>query len=202
MEDMIMNATLLFTNDWEYKVYMAGMADKAAMKQAIGIFVTDPNGNKSDLHKITRSKLFTSKSTFDFLFDFEGGFDRQDIDAIKSKVMDQLKKVQYVDLSERVSIDDAHRLLSEYVNDHYIENCVYIDEDGYCNIEYNDKLPSVIAELELGYKRLELVKMFKILDLLKISGGRVYDFKKYDRGEPYWTLCFIPFKKDENSNAN
>lgn len=200
---MDMNAKLIYTTDWEYKVYLTGLTDMAAMKQTIGFLIKDPDENTSNVHTIKKSKLFTSKSAFDFFFDFVGGFDRNDIDTIKANVMDQLKNIHYIDVSEKVTIDEAHMRLCKYVRDHEVEDNVFVDDEGYCNIEYTDKFPSVIKDLELGYKRLELLKMLKILELLKTNEGRVYDYRRYDKdGNDYRVVRFKNITVEETSDAD
>lgn len=206
-----MNATLIYTNNWDFKVYMSGLTDAATKKQTIGISVVDPEGNMSNMHMIKKSKIIESKNAFDFMFDFEGDFERSDIININeiAKKLINNHTIHYVNVSEQVTVNEAIRRLCKYVKENEIEDCVYVshekeERDGkeiqvdYYNIDINNKFPSIIEKLELGYKKLDLLKHFKVLEILKVNENRAYDYRRYDKNKnAYRVVCFKELAKEE-----
>ncbi len=181
-----MEKILLHTGTWGDKLYMVGLEDNSKKKLSIGFFVVDHEGKMSEIISISRSKFFTSKNPCDFVYDLAADFTRDDVVIIKNKVLQNLRSINYVDVSEAVGIDEAYMMLCEYVYNHRVEDSVFIDDDGYGNVE-TKKLEGILKELECGYKKLQLLKALKVKEVLLIGKGRSFDYKLYDKdGNPYW----------------
>lgn len=193
-------AVFLYENKNNFKIYMTGLNDTSKMIQNIGFFITNNEGDVSEVFPIKRSKLINSKTALNFIYDFMGEFCREDVNQIKRIVDSKISEIPEVTINEKVPVMDAYRMLCRYVIDNQVENEVFLDKEGYCNI--NTKvLLSVVNNLELGYKPLEIKRAFKVLNVLVCDKGRTYEYTKYTKArESYRTIRFINIIKEERND--
>ena len=181
-----MISTLIYKNDWEYELHMVGLEDNSKKRQSIGYFVKSPDGKMSEIHTISRSKILTAKNWCNFVYDLAGDFDRSDVDKIKNEIFNKFRELKKVEVSEAVGIDEAYLMLCKYVVTHSKEDSVYKDDEGYCNIE-TKQFESILKELDMGYKKIQILRALKVKECLKVSQGRSFDYKLYYKdGSPYW----------------
>ncbi len=182
-------AKCVYTNPWGYEVHACKLYDKGSKRQEIGILIQSPkDGTLSDIIRIKKSQ-FVNMNLFNFLLDMEGDFDKADIDAVKVQVLAQLKELPERDSSTKVPIEEVYKDLCEYVEGNEKEDIISIS-DGYCNIAA-DEFKKILNESDYGYTKLELQKLFKVLGLLRVNNGRVYDFAMTDKyGSQYRTISF------------
>jgi len=184
------NTKLVYTNSWGYKVRMFETLDQSTMRRSIGLMLEAPDGRLSTPTYLTRQQLFKSKNCFDFLLDCEGDFDKLDIDAIKAAVTENLSKLTVVDFTSKPTIKDVYIELCEYVKENDGNGEVSVSS-GYCNIA-TKAFVRILAELDFGYQKFELLKPFKLLGLIRINGSRPYDWKLTDpNGTPYRVYSFM-----------
>lgn len=194
------NAVFLYENKNNFKIYMTGLNDTSKMIQNIGFFITNNEGDASEVTPIKRSKLINSKTALNFIYDYMGEFSREDVNQIKRIVDSKISEIPEVTINEKVPVMDAYRMLCRYVIDNQVENEVFLDKEGYCNI--NTKvLLSVVNNLELGYKPLEIKRAFKVINVLVCDKGRTYEYTKYTKArESYRTIRFKNIIKEETSD--
>ena len=173
------NATLIYTNSWNYMVYMFEVQDSGTMRNSYGILIESPNGEVSDITYLKKSQILKSKSAFDFIFDFKGDFDKTDIDGVKAAFMQHLGKAKGVDFSTKSPIEQVYQELCQYVHDHEGERVVSMS-DGYCNIDTKE-FENIINKFDFGYKRLEILRMFKLIGILRTNKDRPYDWMLTDK---------------------
>lgn len=182
-------ATLIYTNSWEYKVIMFKVQDYGTLRNSYGFVVEAPDERLSDITYLRRSQIFKSKNAFDFLFDYEGDFDKTDIDGVKAAVMREINKVREVDFSTKYPIEQVYQELRAYVHENDGNGLVSIS-DGYCNIDTKE-FDTIIGAYDFGYKRLEILRMFKLAGVLRTNKNRPYDWMLTDReGTPYRAYSF------------
>lgn len=184
------NVTLVHENKTGYKVHAFEARDTASMRRSIGILIESPDGKVSPATYVKRSHLIKSNSCFDFLFDCDGDFDREDVDKVKDVISKNMKVIKVKDLSSRPTPEQVYLELCQYVKTNKGNGLLSVS-DGYCNI-VTDSFDSVLKELNLGYKRLEVLRHFKLIGILRINGSRAYDWKLSDvKGTPYRVYSFM-----------
>ncbi len=196
--DENINGTLLYENAHGFKVYMKKLNDSSKLIQKFVFFVVSPDNNISEIKPIKRSTMFTSKTVFDFVYDFMGDFDKDDIDNIKSSALKSIGDIKTVDIAEKKTFVEAHKMLCKYVLDNHLEYSIFIDDAGYCNIN-TEIFEDIVNELELGYKRLQLLRMFKVMNLLKYDKGR-NDYRKYKDGREQYRVISFKYINGEVAN--
>jgi len=195
-----MRSILLHTGTWGDKLYMIGLEDNSKKRLSIGFYIVDHEEKMSEIHSVNRSKFFTSKNPCDFVYDLKADFTRDDVDLIKNKILQNFRTVTSVEVSEAVGIEEAHFMICEYVNHHKVEDSVYLDDEGYCNIQTKE-FEKILKELETGYKKLPLLRALKVKEAMKIGKGRSFDYKLYDKdGSPYWAYRFENIYKEEEED--
>lgn len=192
------NTVVLATNDWGYKVHACKLLDKATGKMAYAFYVQSPEGELSDREVVKRSKII-GKKAFDWLFDYDGDFCRDDITKVKSNFMQKEKDLKVMQSSSRVHFDLVYKDLCEYVEDNQIGDIISI-KDNYCNIAATE-FKNVIERIECDYKPLEVKKKLKELGLLRVNAGRAYDYNLTDEdGNQYKVISFM-YMRSEEENA-
>lgn len=195
-----MKSILIHTGTWGDELYMIGLEDNSKKKQSIGFYLIDADKNMSEIISVSRSKLFTSKNPCDFAYDLAADFSRDDVYKIKNEVIKNFRSLKNVDVSEAVGIEKAHFMLCEYVINNEKPDSVFLDDEGYCNIQTTE-FERILKKLETGYKKLPLLRALKVKEALKIGKGRSFDYKLYDKdGSPYWAYRLENIYKGEDDN--
>jgi len=182
-------ATFVYENSRGYRVYMFLAHDRGAMRCSIGTFLESPNGNLSIPTFLKRSQILKSNNCFDFFFDLDGDFDKQDVDHIKAAAMQNLNNLKEMDVSTKLSIEDVHTELCDYVSVNDGNGTVSIS-NGYCNID-TKAFDGILKELQFGLTRLEILRSFKIMGILRTNLNRPYDWMLTDaNGNLYRVYSF------------
>ena len=182
------NTTCIHINAWDYKVLACKLADSTTQQTSYGFYVQTPEGEVSDRVMVKRSK-FKGKNAMDWILDYQGDFDREDVDKMKNEFMKKHQALPVMDISSKLPIDEVYRELCEYAANNQIDDIVTI-KSGYCNIEVKE-FQKIVEHLDFGYKVLEIKKAFKELGLLRVNKGRPYDFNITDKdGNQYKTISF------------
>lgn len=198
----MMNSTLIYKNDMGYELHMVILVDNSKKKQSIGYFVVSPDGKMSEIEKISRSKIITSKNWCNFVYDLLGDFNREDVERIRNEVSMKLQELKKVEDSRAIGIDEAHHMICKYVEQNNIEDFVFVDDEGYCNIDTR-RFDSILKELETGYTKLQILRALKVKEALKISKGRPFDYRLYDKDKnPYWAYRIKNVLYKEKNDVN
>ncbi|MCM1101155.1 MAG: hypothetical protein NC398_07195 [Acetatifactor muris] len=171
---------MIYENDFEYKVYAVSMRDNATTRISIEIYIVSPEGEMSDLITIQKKDIYTKKNWADVFRGLEADFSRDDIDSIKMKIMDFIKKRYGTSFQSRETLDGLHKAVSSYIRKN--EKCSHPKDKGSVtgifikgNYGYIDSymLDDFVKEHKhVGYKRLEILKRLKIMGALNSPDGR------------------------------
>lgn len=189
IQKAISNSTInIYTNQWGFSVLACRLCDHGMKKQGTGIFVQSPDGSISDMSRIKKSQ-FLKRNTFDFLLDVDGDFDKHDIDCVRKIALHLFKEMPERDVSSKVPIELVYKDLCEYVDGNQ-KNDIITVSDGYCNVA-TEVFKRIVKENDYGYTGLEIQKLFKVLGLLRVNKGRMYDWAMTDKdGSQYRTISF------------
>lgn len=171
---------LIHTNGW-YSVYAVKMRDTSSCRVSLELYVVSEDGEMSDLITITRKDFYTKKNCFDVFLDLSCGFIRDDIDSIKNKASDILRKEHTAELAQgRATLLEMHLALSRYIRENgedlpdNPDTGIFIkDGYGYMSTQLMDSF--IKEHKEVGYKRIEILKRLKIMGALENGKGRPYD---------------------------
>lgn len=171
----------ILLSDFGHAVYAVVMSDKSSKKLSIDIYVLYADGTMSDIITIPRKDIFTKKNCFDFFYEMEGEFGRDEIDSIKNRINDLLRKSDSKEsVQGRATIEEIHQSISDYIrlNEKPVsessENSVFLkDGYGFMNAEAMKKFEKEYKDL--GYKHLEIFRRLKIMGALQPANGRSYD---------------------------
>lgn len=175
--------TLIHTNAWEYQVMALATKDKSSKRMSLHMYTVDPEGNISDIFTISRKDYFTKKNAFDFFYDIEGDFKRDDIDKIRGAVFELFKDENNISITQnKATMQEIHRAVSDFIR----EECEDLEDNPEANVfikdEYGYILPAYMdlfvksSSKELGFsKRVEVLKRLKIMGALHNGNNRPYD---------------------------
>lgn len=181
---------LIYTTDFDYKVYALTMRDKSSSRVSVEIYIVNPQGEMSDIITIPRKDIYTKKTVFHLFYDFEGDFDKDDISQIACAILGVIRdESQGVVTQSKATVTELHEAVSEYirVNAEELEDNPQADifiKDGY-GFMCTDCINAFLKEhKELGYsKRVEVLKRLKIMGALINGTSRPYDISVSVGGE-------------------
>ena len=160
---------LIYENDYEYKVYAVTMEDKTTTRVSVEVYIVSPEDEMSDLITIQNKEVYTKKD-----------FSRDDIDSIKLKIADIIKRTPSTHFQSRETLEDMYRIFSSYIREN--EECSYQKEGETLtgifirnNYGYIDShmLDTFVREYKhIGYKRIDIIKRLKIMGVLEGYGER------------------------------
>lgn len=181
---------LIYTTDFDYKVYALTMRDKSSSRVSVEIYIVNPQEEMSDIITIPRKDVYTKKNVFDFFYDLDGEFGRDDISTIKNGVIEVLKDESCRVITQaKATTKELHNALCEYIdkNKEELKDNPQADifiKDGY-GFMRTDCINAFLKEYkELGYsKRVEVLKRLKIMGALVNGTSRPYDISVSIGGE-------------------
>lgn len=216
---------MIYRNDFGYEMYAALLRDRATTRISAEIYIVSPEGEMSDLITIQKGDVYTKKKWADVFLGLEADYSRDDIDSIKLKIMNIMKKTPDTNFQSKETLKDMHRILSSYIR----ENAGHSYEKGGESLlgifrkgdyGYIDScmLDEFIKEHKhIGYKRLDILKRLKIMGalagangrkdiLVSINGKKRHFYKVLLAEEPQKTeeyeMYGNPFKKTEVAGQN
>lgn len=174
--------TVIYTNDWGYKVRIVHLREIGTKKMSFQIYVEAPEGTMSDITTIKLSDFNSKAKTLNFLYDMEGGFTYTDIEKIKGNI--KISDYKVIDIEEKLPIERIHSEVSRYIRKYSeeivdnIESEVFIKNDyGYVQVNrFEEDLKKDEILQSIGYKKLEILKRLKILGALNPGKNRPYDY--------------------------
>lgn len=174
--------TVIYANDWGYKVRIVHLREIGTKKMSFQIYVEAPEGTMSDITTIKLSDFNSKAKALNFLYDMEGGFTYTDIEKIKGNI--NISDYKVIDIEEKLPIERIHSEVSRYIRknseeiDDNIESEVFIENDyGYVQVNrFEEDLKKDEILQSIGYKKLEILKRLKILGALEPGKNRPYDY--------------------------
>lgn len=173
---------LIYTNSWGYEVYASAMRDMNSTRVSLAMYVVSPQGEMSDIFTVSKKDIYTKKTSFDFFYDIEGDFGRDDISKIAVEVLEVVKDEKgRVITQDRATMSELHSAVCDYIRENAedLEDNesadIFIRENyGYMRTEYMDLF--VKGNKQLGYsKRIDVLKRLKIMGALINGNNRPYD---------------------------
>lgn len=174
--------TVIYANDWGYKVRIVHLREIGTKKMSFQIYVEAPEGTMSDITTIKLSDFNSKAKALNFLYDMEGGFTYTDIEKIKGNI--NISDYKVIDIEEKLPIERIHSEVSRYIRKNSeeivdnIESEVFIKNDyGYVQVNrFEEDLKKDEILQSIGYKKLEILKRLKILGALNPGKNRPYDY--------------------------
>lgn len=200
--------TLIYTNAWEYQVYAVVTRDISSTRVSVDIYVLNPKEEMSDIITIPRKDIKDAKKKWwNFLYDLEGDFTRDDVDTIKNEILKISNDFQNASLYQnKATMKEIHKAVSDYIvenaEDLEINSCpdVFIkDKVGFMTTSRMDEF--VINNKSLGFKRLDILKRLKIMGALQPENTRPYDVLVNIGGEKkrYYRIELIEVTEEEEA---
>lgn len=181
---------LIFTSDFEYKVYALTMRDKSSSRVSVEVYIVNPQGEMTDIVTIPKKDIYTKKTAFDFFYDMEGDFCRDDISKIAMEILEVIKKESSQTVTQKkATMQELYYAVCAFIraNAEELEDNssadIFIKENyGYMK---TDCINQFIKEnKELGYgKRVDVLKRLKIMGALVTGTNRPYDISVSVGGE-------------------
>lgn len=171
---------VIFESDFGYKVKAVTMEDKATTRISIDIYIESPEGEMSDLITIQKKDVYTKKNWASVFWGLEADLSRNDIDTIKEKIADIIKRNPSTYFQSRETLKDMYKIFSAYIREN--KDCSYEKEGeiltgifirndyGYIDSQMLDVF--VREYKHIGYKRIDIIKRLKIMGVLEGAGGR------------------------------
>lgn len=194
-KNIVENTDCIYQNAWEYKLHACKMVEGTTKKMRYSFWIETPEGEFSEAVTVSLAKCM-NKTAFEWLYDYEGGFIRDDVLAVRLafKRYDTYAKAHSV--FDRVDIDLVYQELCE-IAESKLEDEVITIRDGYYNIAVKE-FKKLVAELDCDYKALEIKKKFKELGILRVNSGRAYDYTMTDKdGSPYKVISIKKIEEEE-----
>lgn len=181
---------LIFTSDFEYKVYALTMRDKSSSRVSVEVYIVNPQGEMTDIVTIPKKDIYTKKTVFDFFYDMEGDFCRDDISKISMEIMEVIKKESSQTVTQKkATMQELYYAVCNFIR----ENAEELEDNSSADIfvkeNYGymktDCINQFIKEnKELGYgKRVDVLKRLKIMGALVTGTNRPYDISVSVGGE-------------------
>lgn len=200
--------TLIYTNAWEYQVYAVVTRDISSTRVSVDIYVLNPKEEMSDIITIPRKDIKDEKKKWwNFFYDLEGDFTRDDVDTIKSEILKISNDFQNASLYQnKATMKEIHKAVSDYIvenaEDLDINSCpdVFIkDKVGFMTTSMMDEF--VLNNKSLGFKRLDILKRLKIMGALQPENTRPYDVLINIGGEKkrYYRIELIEVNEEEEA---
>lgn len=171
---------MIYENDFGYRVYAVSMMDKATTRLSLEVYIVSPEDEISDLITIQKKDILTRAKWADVFWGLEADLGRNDIDSIKLKIMDIIKRNPKACFRSRETLEGLYKMFSLYIRENqgcmYQKNSesvtgIFIKGDyGYIDSHMLDEF--VKEYKHVGYKRLEIIKRLKIMGALTETNGR------------------------------
>lgn len=181
---------LIFTSDFEYKVYALTMRDKSSSRVSVEVYIVNPQGEMTDIVTIPKKDIYTKKTAFDFFYDMEGDFCRDDISKIATEILEVIKKESSQTVTQKkATMQELYYAVCAFIraNAEELEDNssadIFIKENyGYMKTDYINQF--IKENKELGYgKRVDVLKRLKIMGALVTGSNRPYDISVSVGGE-------------------
>lgn len=185
----------IYANAFGYDVYGVVTQEKSSTRRSAKLYVVSPNnGEMSEIFTIPRKDVRGKKNCFDFFYDLEGDFTRDDIDSIRNAVLNLLNSgSNVVATQDKATLAQIHQAVSDFIRDNAEELEDNPDADCFIKIKdnfgymYTGKMKEFLAEnKDLGYKKLDILNGLKIMGVLHPNSSRAYDVSVRGSGNPRW----------------
>lgn len=184
----------IYKNKYGYKVYAVILREKDSMRVSIEVYIVNPQNKMSEMINFKRQDIMNKESVVDVLYDYEGDFDSEDIEIILDKLRAMLTVKAFHDVQNKATQEELHIMFSQYIRNIERENAEKVEtvgneeenkEDdysvfikdgyGYMKTTLLEKFISNTKEITGYSKRLDILKLLKVMGVLKNAKNRPYD---------------------------
>ncbi|MCX4267816.1 MAG: hypothetical protein OSJ62_04020 [Lachnospiraceae bacterium] len=186
-----------------YQLYAQVCNEVSGMRVGIKIYLFLPKKNTySHPYRLERREVIMGKNSFDFLFNYECYFTREDVLKIQEIVKEMVsKKTKNMEIEQsKATIEEIYFAIQEYIIEHQKkleedpEAQVY-QKNGYGYLSATQFKEFLNAYEELGCKRKEILDCLKQRGVLEAGTGRAYDIQVSKNGKK---LRFFKIRMEEN----
>ena len=170
-------ACLLHKNDWGDEVWMFKENNRS-----VGLFgfqLVKEDGMVSEPIFKKRAQLL-SKTGFNFMYDLAADFGHDDMVTAKNEFLKIQHKMIELEVCDKCSIEHLYKTLCNYAEEHSGEGdevtITEVDGQKYANIVAKAVFEQAVKDCDIGWSALEVKKLFKRLDLLRVNKDRQYDY--------------------------
>lgn len=182
---LLPDSQLIYESDFGSKVY--AVKAKNGTFQNVIFQVCDNTGAVSEPIVKTPSQLL-GKSGFQFVYNLVGDFDKADLDGIKKGYREKESKLKSLTCIDKCSFIQVYKDLCTVEEESALITIDRTDNGDYLNIEVH-RFKELVADLDWGWRPLDIQRRLRDLGWLRINKGRPYDFKKIDGdGNDYRTI--------------
>lgn len=176
----------------QHKIVAYVERDAGSLRLSAMVAVQLPDGKVSEPVAVQRQQLIShGKRTLGWLLDCEPNLEQEDLETVKEHILDMLEKPEIIcETAGRATQDEVLRKLGEFAKEKAKEKenelisigGVFIapetfPRDGKIYIKTNVFGTFIEHNKDLGWSRIEVLKMLKRNDLLETGSDRVYDKK-------------------------
>ena len=174
-----------------YKLYAQVCNELSGMKVGIKIYLSLPKENKcSHPDYLGRKEVLTGKNSFDFLYNYECYFTRDEVMEIQKTVQDMMcKKTKNMEVEQsKATVEEIYFAIQEYIIEHqkkwdeHPEAQVY-QKEGYGYLSATQFKEFLSAYKELECNRKEILDCLKQKGVLEAGTGRAYDIQVSKNGK-------------------
>lgn len=197
---------LIYTSDFEYKVYALAMRDKSSSRVSVEIYVINPQGEMTDIVTIPKKDIYTKKTFLNFFYDMDGDFGRDEISKIATGILEVIKDESgQLVTQKKATMQELHSAVCTFIRDNAeeLEDNIHADifiKDGYGYIKTEYLTQFIKDNKELGYsKRVDVLKRLKIMGALVAGKNRPYDISVSVGGEKkhFYKVILLDEQADE-----
>lgn len=187
----------------QQKILACVERDAGSLMLSAMVAVQLSDGKISDPVAVRRQKLISCGArALEWLLDFEANLEQKELEVIKEKILALLQKPEMIcETANRATQEEVLKKLVEFVKDRAKEKelismgGVFIAPEvfqrpGRIYVKTNRFGTFIDCNKDLGWGKLEVLKMLKRNDLLETGSGRVYDkkVKINGRGANYYAI--------------
>jgi len=183
------NCNIIFEKA-QHKIVAYVERDAGSLRLSAMVAVQLPDGKVSEPVAVQRQKLISRGiRTLEWLLDCEPNLEQEDLETVKEHILDMLEKPEIIcETAGRATQDEVLRKLGEFVKEKAKEKelisigGVFIapetfSRDDKIYIKTNVFATFIEQNKDLGWSKMEVLKMLKRNDLLETGSGRIYDKK-------------------------
>lgn len=173
----------------QHKVLGRVERDTATLRLSVAVMIQNPDGRLSEPVTIQRSKLLTAgEKELLWICDSSGNFDLDDLKSVRGKLLKLLEKPsgEIVETADKATATEILEKLSGYIisksellspDGKIILVPTIFSKNGYGYIETKKFSEFISNHKDMGWSRLEVLKLLKRNSLLQIGKDRTYDKK-------------------------
>lgn len=160
----------------DFTIYAYGEKDNSKCTISYCVYLVDPDGGFSTTEVVTRKDIMVKKNPLDFIYNFVGEFDANDIETALHNLKRYMKELSIKPriANDKVGTKKMYDKLCKYIKEKQVPNDfnkIWIeDEHGFIKTTHMD---IVVKDLSgLGYNKNEMLKVLDTMGVLIYNPGK------------------------------